>query len=77
MAKSRTELDAELDELAAWVPTMLTETDEASHMDAFARRADPIMDAAGPEDRLYVWGRAQGILVHHCLIPADEVPCED
>lgn len=73
--KSRAELDKELDKLAAWVPTMLAETDEDWQMEAFAGEAEPIRDAAGPEDGEYVWSRLQRILVEHCLIPADEGPC--
>lgn len=73
--KSRAELDAELDALAAWVPGMLAETDEASQMDAFAGRADEITDAAGPEDQPHVWGRLQQILAANCMVPADEGPC--
>ena len=46
--KSRVELDQDLDELAAWVPAMLAETDAASQMDAFAGRAELIEDAARP-----------------------------
>ena len=73
--KSRDELDKELDTLAAWVPTMLEETDEDWQMEAFAAEADPIRDAAGPEDLEYVWSRLQRILVDNCLVPADEGPC--
>lgn len=73
--KSRAELDAELDALAAWVPGMLAETDEASQMDAFAARADEITESAGPEDQDHVWGRLQQILADNCMVPADEGPC--
>lgn len=58
--KDRAELDEEIDALAAWMPTMLAETDEASQMDAFAA---------------HVRDRLQRILVEHCLVPADEGPC--
>lgn len=75
MAKTRAELDADLDALAAWVPTMLAETDEASQMDAFAGRADLIGDAAAPRDQTYVWSRVQQILRDNCMLPADEGPC--
>ena len=73
--KSRDELDKELDELAAWVPSMLTETEDWSQMDAFAGRAELITDEAGPDDTAYVHGRLQRILVENCMIPADEGPC--
>lgn len=75
MPKTRAELDADLDALAAWVPGMLAETDEASQMDAFAGRADLITDYAGPDDQSYVWSRLQEILVANCLVPAEEGPC--
>ena len=73
--KSRAELDKELDELAAWVPSMLEETEDWSQMDAFAGRAELIEDAAGPDDGPYVRDRLQRILVDNCMIPADEGPC--
>lgn len=73
--KTREELDRDLDALAAWVPGMLAETDEASQMDAFAGRADEISEHAGPEDQAHVWGRLQQILADNCLVPADEGPC--
>lgn len=75
MAKSRIELDAAIEELAAWVPAMLSETDEVSQMHAFAGRADLISQQAAPEDQCYLWSRLQAILKDHCLIPADEGPC--
>lgn len=73
--KDRAELDEEIDLLAAWMPTMLGETDEASQMDAFAGRAGLIVDQAAPDDAAYVRERLQRMLVEHCLIPADEGPC--
>ena len=75
MIKSRAELDAELDALEAWMPTMLEETDEVCQMSAFAGRADIIEDHAGPDDTAHVHERLQRILVTHCLIPSDEGPC--
>lgn len=75
MIRSRTELDAELDALAAWLPEMLAETDEACQIGEFAGRAEDIEDAAGPDDTAYVHDRLQRLLVEHCLIPSDEGPC--
>jgi len=77
MTQSRTQLEAQLNALAAWVPTMLAETDEASQMDAFASRADLISKGAPPEYRAYAWSRLQRILVDNCMVPADESPCDD
>ena len=75
--KTLTELDKELDLLAAWVPQMLLETDEASQMDAFAGRADLITDATPAEHHDHVWSRLQCILRDNGLIPGDEEPCSD
>lgn len=75
MIKSRTELDADIDELEAWLPSMLDETDEVCQMDAFAGRAEVIEDHAGPDDTSHVHERLQQLLVAHCLIPSDEGPC--
>lgn len=73
--KSRVELDQDLDELAAWVPAMLAETDAASQMDAFAGRAELIEDAAGPEDLAHVHDRLQRILSDNCMVPSEDGPC--
>lgn len=75
MRKTLAELDADLNELAEWVPSMLAETDEASQMDAFAGRAELIEDSAGPENAAHVRDRLQHILVENCMVPADEGPC--
>lgn len=73
--KIREELDRDLDALAAWVPGMLADTDEASQMEAFAGVADEISEHAGPDDQAHVWGRLQKILADNCMVPADEGPC--
>lgn len=73
--KDRAELDEEINALAAWMPEMLAETDEASQMDAFAGRAELIEDQAGPDDAAHVRDRLQRILVLHCMVPAEEGPC--
>ena len=73
--KDRAELDEEIDALAAWIPEMLAETDEASQMDAFAGRAELIEDQAGPDDAAHVRDRLQRILVENCMVPAEEGPC--
>ena len=62
MPKSRAELDKELDALAAWVPTMVKETQDDWHLEAFAAMAGPINDATSAEDHDHVWGRIQKIL---------------
>lgn len=73
--KDRAQLDEEIDELAAWMPTMLAETEEASQLDAFAGRAELIEEQAAPDDAAHVRERLHRILIEHCLIPADEGPC--
>ena len=73
--KGREQLDEEINALADWMPTMLTETEASSQMDAFAGRAVLIEDQAGPDDAAHVRERLQRILVEHCLIPTDEGPC--
>lgn len=75
MTKGRIELDAEIDALAAWVPSMLEQTEDWAQMDAFAGRAELIEGAAGPDDTAYVHDRLQRILVENCMVPADEGPC--
>lgn len=75
--KTLAELDKELDELAAWVPGMLEETDVDWQLEAFAGRADPINDATPAEHHDHVWSRIQCILRDNGLIPGDEEPCSD
>ena len=73
--KDRAAIDRELEAIAAWVPAMLAETDEADQMDAFAGRAEALVEAAGAEDASYIHERLQRILVENCMVPADEGPC--
>ncbi len=75
--KSRAQLDTELDELAVWVPSMMTETEEAFQIDAFAGRAAGIEAAASPDDHAHVWSRLQCILRDAGLIPRDEERSSD
>lgn len=73
--KGREQLDEEIDALAAWMPTMLAETEESSQIDAFAGRAELIEEQAGPDDLSHVRDRLQKILVDNCMVPSDEGPC--
>lgn len=73
--KSRAELNAELDDLAAWVPTMLESTPDADQMDALAKRAELIESAAARIDADHVHNRVQRILSDNCMVPSDEGPC--
>lgn len=72
---TRSALDAELDALAAWVPTMLAETDEHCQMDAFAGHADEIEARTAHEDHDHFWSRVQCILRDHGLVPGDGEAC--
>ena len=73
--KDRAAINRELEAIAAWVPTMLAETDEADQMDAFAGRAEALVESAAADDAAYINGRLQRILVENCMVPADEGPC--
>ena len=73
--KDRDAIDRELDAIAAWVPVMLAETNEADQMDAFAGRAEALVESAGADDAGYIHDRLQRILVDNCMVPADEGPC--
>ena len=73
--KDRAEIDRELDAIAAWVPVMLAETADTDQMDAFASRAETLVESAGPDDLAYIHNRLQRILVDNCMVPADEGPC--
>lgn len=57
MAKTLTELDAEPNALAAWIPAVLAETRQTNRLDAFAGRAELIRAAAGPGDGRHVHER--------------------
>lgn len=74
---SRAQLDVALDNLAAWVPVMLLETDEASQMDAYAGEVEMIEEKVAAEDRDHFWSRSQCILRENGLIPGDDEPCAD
>lgn len=75
--KTRPELDTELAELEAWMPTMQAETEDDWQLEAFAGRADEILDATAAADHEHVWSRLQCILRDAGLIPGDDEPCSD
>lgn len=77
MAMTRTELDAALDRLAAWVPQMLAETTSESQMDAYAGEFEVIEQQTAAEDRDHLHARSQCILGDAGLIPSDELPCSE
>lgn len=73
---TRSELDAELADLASWVPGMLETTDVTSQMDAFAGRVELIEDRVSQDDYDHYWSRTQCILREHGLLPGDGEPCD-
>lgn len=75
--KPRAELDAALDALERALPAMLEGTRPEDWMEAFAGQAEPIRDAAGPDDLPHVNNRLQCILRDAGLIPGDDEPCSD
>lgn len=77
MPKTRAELDAALDALEKALPAMLEQTVPEDWMEAFAGEAEPIREAAGPEDLAHVSNRLQCILRDAGLIPGDDEPCSD
>lgn len=76
MKMTRADLDVALAELALWVPKMISETDEASQMDAFAGHVEALEERVAPEDQEHYWSRTQCILRDNGLVPGDDEPCE-
>ncbi len=77
MPKTRADLDAALEDLERRLPAMLEGTRPEDWLEAFAGEADPIRDAAGPEDLVHVDNRLQCILRDAGLVPGDDEPCSD
>ena len=75
MSILRPELDAALDALEQRLPGIIEKTRPEDVMEAFAGEADPIREAAGPEDAEHVNDRLQCMLRDAGLIPGDEEPC--
>ncbi len=75
--KTLAEVDKALDDLEAWVLTMLAETSDDSQMEAFAAIANDISDAVPAEHHAHAWSRIQCILRDNGLIPGDDEPCSD
>jgi hypothetical protein len=53
---------------------MQATTAEADQMDAFAWRAEVLVQSTDPEHASYLHERLQRILVAHCMVPSDEGP---
>ena len=71
-APSRAELSAQLDELDAMIPRLREEYDcHGDLMECFAAHADPILDAAAPDDCDFVHERIDRILASHRLGAGD------
>jgi hypothetical protein len=75
MSILRPDLDAALDALEQRLPGILENTRPEDWLEAFAGEADPIRDAAGPDDLAHVDDRLQCILRNAGVIPGDEEPC--
>ena len=73
--KTRAELDAALNALAGKLDSLFADTAPEDWLEAFAGEAEPIRDAAGPEDLAHVDWRIQCILRDAGLIPGDDEPC--
>lgn len=76
MKMTRADLDVALAELALWVPRMITETDEASQMDAFAGHVEGLEHLVADEDHDHFWSLKQCILRDNGLVPGDDEPCD-
>lgn len=74
--RSRSELDAMLDDLEVRLPQLLAACEQADMQDCFTQEADAIDAQAREEDRPHVWGRLQHIQGCNGLIPTDE-DCAD
>ncbi|MCD9046808.1 hypothetical protein [Luteimonas sp. MHLX1A] len=78
MKKTRSQLDQELDDLAAHTQKRVEEDPDSPFLiDEFAGVADEILEAASDEDHDHVWSRMQCILRDNGLIPGDDEPCDD
>jgi hypothetical protein len=72
MPKTRAEIDALLDQLAADIPGIIATEEPDCVMEAFAGRAEPIRDQTAPEDVSYLDGRLNAMLEDNELLPPDE-----
>ena len=70
--KSRSELDAMLDDLEVRMPKLLAACEKDDMQDCFTQEADAIDAHAREEDRPHVWGRLNHIQGCAGLIPTDE-----
>lgn len=74
--KSRTELDAMLDDLEVRLPRLLAACEKDDMQECFSQEAGAIDKQASEEDRPYVWGRLNHLQGCAGLIPTDE-ECAD
>ncbi|MBB3923697.1 hypothetical protein [Xanthomonas arboricola] len=72
MPKTRAEIDALLDQLAADLPGMINTEEPDCIMEAFAGRAEPIRYVTSAEDMSHLDGRLNAMLEQHELLPPDE-----
>lgn len=78
MAKSRAELQAQLDVLAKQTPALAKEhTDDADFFSAFAGASDFIVDEAGPDDYTWVLCEIDRILDANGKLREEMTPSDD
>jgi len=77
MPKTLTELDKELDALAATLSALTEQEGPVSHIGKITSISDNILEATPPEHRDHVWSRLQCIQRDAGLIPGDDEPCAE
>lgn len=78
MAKTRTELQTQLDELAEQTPAMVREhPDDGDFWSNFAGASDFIVDDASAEDYEWVLAQIDGILRANGRMPDEMAPSDD
>jgi hypothetical protein len=78
MAKTRTELQTQLDELAKQTPAMVREhKDDGDFWSNFAGASDFIVDDASADDYEWVLGQIDDILEANGRMPSEMVPSDD
>ena len=75
--KSRSELDALIDDLEVRLPKLLEACEKDDMQECFTKEADAIEALASEEDRQHVWGRLQHLQGCAGLIPTDEECADD
>ncbi len=78
MAKTRTDLQTQLDELAKQTPAMVREhTDDGDFWSNFAGASDFIVDDASADDYEWVLAQIDSILKANGRMPSEMAPSDD